>query len=193
MEGAAPDEARATAVKTFFTGAQFTKPADLVGVNERDLGEGVDGVVWPKNARHKALARKTIEFAQDLDFELRAQRRQALQTAVPPLAGGGAAAGQQQLAQPAPQRSWTANGLTADQEQRLLLLGADPSAMAQAMAMRNGKKKVDIALALKKAGVENLAVGVRPPLKVWQLLEDHTQFSSSPMMKAGGPAFCTWT
>ena len=60
MEGAAPDEARATAVKTFFTGAQFTKPADLVGVNERDLVEGVDGVVWPKNARQKALARKTI-------------------------------------------------------------------------------------------------------------------------------------
>ena len=178
MEGAAPEEAKATAVKTFFTGAQFTKPADLVGVTERDLVEGVDGVTWPKNARQKALARKTIEFAQDLDFELRAQRRQALQTVVPPLAGGGAAAGQQQLAQPAPQRSWTANGLTADQEQRLLLLGADPSAVAQAMAMRNGKKKVDIALALKKAGVENLAVGLRPPLKVWQLLEDHTQFSN---------------
>ena len=97
MEGAAPEEAKATAVKTFFTGAQFTKPADLVGVTERDLVEGVDGVVWPKNARQKALARKTIEFAQDLDFELRAQRRQALQTAVPPLAGGGAAAGQQQF------------------------------------------------------------------------------------------------
>ena len=78
MEGAAPEEAKATAVKTFFTGAQFTKPADLVGVTERDLVEGVDGVVWPKNARQKALARKTIEFAQDLDFELRAQRRQAL-------------------------------------------------------------------------------------------------------------------
>ena len=72
MEGAAPEEAKVTTVKTFFTGAQFTKPADLVGVTERDLVEGVDGVVWPKNARQKALARKTIEFAQDLDVELRA-------------------------------------------------------------------------------------------------------------------------
>ena len=71
MEGAAADEAKATVVKTFIAGAQFTKPVDLVGVIERDLVEGVDGVVWPKNARQKALARKTIEFAQDLDFELR--------------------------------------------------------------------------------------------------------------------------
>ena len=47
--------------------------------------------------------------------------------------------------------------------------------MAQAMAMRNGKKKVDLAVHLKKAGLENLAIGLRPPLKVWQLLEDHTQ------------------
>ena len=65
--------------------------------------------------------------------------------------------------------------MTADQEQRLLLLGADPSAMAQAMAMRNGKKKVDLAEHLMKAGLKHLAIGLRPPLKVWQLLEDHTQ------------------
>ena len=68
-------------MKDFFIAAQFVRPADLVGVSARDLVEGADGVVWPKNAHAKALARKTIEFAQDLDFELRAQRRQALQTA----------------------------------------------------------------------------------------------------------------
>ena len=68
--------------------------------------------------------------------------------------------------------------MTVDQEQRLLLLGADPSAMAQAMAMRNGKKKVDIAVHLKRAGLEKLAIGLRPPLKVWQLLEDHTQYTN---------------
>jgi hypothetical protein len=113
MEGTAPVEARATAVKDFFIAAQFVRPVDLVGVFARDLVEGADGVVWPKNAHAKALARKTIEFAQDLDFELRAQRRQALQTAAPPLAGGGAPADQQLAAQPAPQRSWTANGAEA--------------------------------------------------------------------------------
>ena len=60
MEGTDPAEAKASAVKTFFIAAQFVKPSDLVGVTERDLVEGADGVVWPKNAHAKALARKTI-------------------------------------------------------------------------------------------------------------------------------------
>ena len=68
VEGAAPAEAKTLAVKEFFTAAHFAKPADLVGVSVRDLVEGADGVVWPKNAHANALTRKTIEFAQDLDF-----------------------------------------------------------------------------------------------------------------------------
>ena len=37
MEGTAPVEAKATAVKDFSTTAQFARPADLVGVAVRDL------------------------------------------------------------------------------------------------------------------------------------------------------------
>ena len=71
-------------------------------------------------------------------------------------------------------RSWTSNGLTVDQEQRLLLVGADPSATAMNVAMKNGKKKVDLTESLKRAGVEHLAIGLRAPLNVWQLLDDHS-------------------
>ena len=60
MEGAAPAEAKTTAVKEFFIAAHFAKPVDLVGVAVRDLVEGADGVVWPKSAHAKALARKTV-------------------------------------------------------------------------------------------------------------------------------------
>ena len=46
----------------------LVKLADLIGVVERDLVDGTDGDVWLKNTRHKALAGRTIEFAQDLDI-----------------------------------------------------------------------------------------------------------------------------
>ena len=57
--------------------------------------------------------------------------------------------------QSAPPRSWTSNGLAVDQEQRLLLLGIDSSAMAMSVAMTSGKKTVDLIESLKNAGVEH--------------------------------------
>ena len=73
------------------------------------------------------------------------------------------------------QRLWKANGLTVDHAKVLLLLllfGADLLAMAMSVAMKGGKKKVDLIESLKKAGFEHLAIGLRAPLKVWRLLDD---------------------
>ena len=168
-----PTTAQAEKALAFFAKAKLDAPVNLVGIQSGDLVEGGD-IVWPKDPHVKAVIRRSLNLVNDLDVEVRAAKTSAATSAV------AASSAQPQICGILPPLSQEVavpgvrQGMTYDQEQRLAMLGADPSGVAMTTAMRASKSKVNMVDQLRKAKLENLPHQLRAPLKVWQLMEDHT-------------------